>query len=137
MARGVNKCIFIGNMAADPETKYMPSGGAVVNFSIGVSESWKDKQGEKQERTEWVRASAFGRLAEIIGEYGRKGQQVYIEGRMQTRKYQKEGQDHYTTEIVVNEFQMLGGRSHDAPFEQKGQKQAAPAGDDFDDAIPF
>lgn len=112
MARGVNKVIIVGNCGQDPETKYLPSGSAVTNISLATTDAWTDKQsGQKQERTEWHRVVFFNRLAEIAGEYLRKGSQVYIEGRLQTRKWQDQsGQDRYTTEIVANEMQMLGGR---------------------------
>ena len=111
MARGVNKVILVGNLGADPETRYMPSGGAVTNLRLATTDSWKDKQtGERTDRTEWHSVVLFGRLAEIGAEYLKKGRQVYIEGRLQTRKWQdKEGQDRYTTEIVANDMQMLGG----------------------------
>ncbi len=113
MARGVNKVILVGNCGQDPETKYMPSGGAVTNVSIATSEQWKDKQtGQPQERVEWHRVVFFNRLAEIAGEYLRKGSQVYVEGSLRTRKWQgQDGQDRYTTEIVASEMQMLGGRA--------------------------
>jgi len=153
MARGVNKAILIGNLGNDPDMRYTASGAAVANISIATAESWRDKEsGEQQERTEWHRVVAFGRLAEIMGEYLRKGSQVYIEGRIQTRKWQdKEGQDKYTTEIVANELQMLGGKSggsanyESAPQSQQNkapEPQAAPSAakapaDDFDDDIPF
>ena len=112
MARGINKVILIGNLGADPETRAMPSGTTVANLRIATSESWRDKQsGEQQERTEWHRVALFGRLAEIAGEYLRKGSQVYIEGSLRTRKWQdKQGNDRYSTEIIGNELQMLGGR---------------------------
>ncbi|GAB6043749.1 single-stranded DNA-binding protein [Endothiovibrio diazotrophicus] len=112
MARGINKVILVGNLGKDPEVKYMPSGSAVTNITIATSESWKDKQtGEQQERTEWHRVVFFNRLAEIAGEYLRKGSQVYVEGSLRTRKWQgQDGQDRYTTEIVANEMQMLGSR---------------------------
>ncbi len=112
MARGVNKVILIGNLGRDPEVRYSPNGSAVANVTLATSESWKDKNsGEKQEKTEWHRVVFFGRLAEIAGEYLKKGSQVYVEGRLQTRKWQdKEGHDRYTTEIVANEMQMLGSR---------------------------
>lgn len=151
MARGINKVILIGNLGADPEVKYMPNGEAVANLRLATSESWKDKNtGETVERTEWHRVVLFRRLGEIAGEYLKKGSKVYIEGRLQTRKWQgQDGQDRYTTEIVANEMQMLdsrGGGSGSASFNQEpassGNKapaqQAAPAGfDDFDDDIPF
>jgi single-strand DNA-binding protein len=116
MARGINKVILVGNLGADPETRYTASGAAITNIRIATSESWRDKQtGENQERTEWHRVVFFNRLAEIAGEYLRKGSQVYIEGSLRTRKWQDQGgQDRYTTEIVANEMQMLGGRGDDA-----------------------
>src|SRR6202521_4297700 len=112
MARGINKVILVGNLGADPETRAMPSGTTVANLRIATSESWRDKQsGEQQERTEWHRVALFGRLAEIAGEYLRKGSQVYIEGSLRTRKWQdKQGNERYSTEIIGNELQMLGGR---------------------------
>jgi single-strand DNA-binding protein len=112
MARGINKVILIGHLGADPETRAMPSGMTVANLRLATTESWKDKQsGDQQERTEWHNVALFGRLGEIAAEYLRKGSQVYIEGRLRTRKWQdKEGRDRYTTEIVGNDMQMLGGR---------------------------
>ena len=112
MARGINKVIIVGNVGGDPETRYMPSGSAVTNLTVATNETWKDKQtGEKKERTEWHRVAMFNRLAEIAAEYLRKGSQVYIEGKIRTRKWQdKDGQDRYTTEIIADEMQMLGGR---------------------------
>src|SRR5215469_6066240 len=112
MARGINKVILIGNLGADPETRAMPSGTTVANLRVATSESWRDKQtGEQQERTEWHRVALFGRLAEVAGEYLRKGSQVYIEGSLRTRKWQdKQGNERYSTEIVGNDLQMLGGR---------------------------
>ncbi|MFK4136750.1 single-stranded DNA-binding protein [Pseudomonas luteola] len=116
MARGVNKVILVGNVGADPETRYMPNGNAVTNITLATSDSWKDKQtGQQQERTEWHRVVFFGKLAEIAGEYLRKGSQVYVEGALRTRKWQgQDGQDRYTTEIVVDingTMQLLGGRN--------------------------
>ena len=153
MARGINKVILVGNLGADPEIRYMPSGGAVTNLSIATTDSWRDKEsGEQQERTEWHRVAMFGRLAEIAGEYLRKGRQVYIEGRLRTRKWQdRDGNDRYTTEIVANEMQMLGGRSDTgAGAPSRPAPEAAPAAapaaaastassdsGDFDDDIPF
>jgi len=152
MARGVNKVILVGNLGRDPEMKYTASGAAIANVTIATSESWNDKQtGEKVEKTEWHRVVAFQRLAEIMGEYLKKGSQVYIEGKLQTRKWQDQnGQDRYTTEVVANDMQMLGSRGGDAGgasqgggFRQKPQAQqaAAPAntgGGGFDDDdIPF
>ena len=112
MARGVNKVIIIGNLGADPESRAMPSGASVANLRIATTESWRDKQsGEQQERTEWHRVALFGRLAEVASEYLRKGSQVYIEGSLRTRKWQdKQGNERYSTEIVANDMQMLGGR---------------------------
>ena len=124
-SRGINKVILVGNLGQDPEIRYMPSGGAVANITIATSESWRDKAtGEQREKTEWHRVSLFGKLAEVAGEYLRKGSQVYVEGQLQTRKWQDQsGQDRFTTEVVVQGFngvmQMLGGR---------GQGQGAPAG---------
>jgi len=154
MARGVNKVILVGNLGNDPDIRYTAGGAAVANISLATAESWKDKNsGEQQERTEWHRIVFFGRLAEIVGEYLRKGSQVYVEGRLQTRKWEdKEGHDRYTTEIVANEMQMLGSKSggsanyEPAPQSQPRQNNAPepqaasappPAADDFDDDIPF
>lgn len=144
MARGVNRVILIGHLGQDPEIRHMPNGTAVANVSIATTESWKDKNsGEKQDRTEWHRVVFFARLAEIVGEYLRKGSQVYVEGRLQTRKWQdKNGQDRYTTEIVASEMQMLGGkgsggdRADDAGTPTGGGDQAA-RDEGFDDDIPF
>lgn len=144
MARGVNKVILVGNLGNDPETRFMPSGSAVTNITVATSESWKDKQtGQQQERTEWHKVAFFGKLAEIAGEYLKKGSKVYIEGSLRTRKWQgQDGQDRYTTEIVASEMQMLdsrgGGQSEAKPVQQAAQQpqQSAPA-DDFDDDIPF
>ena len=155
----VNKVILIGNLGRDPETRYMPDGGAITNISIATTESWKDKNGDKQEKTEWHRVAFFGKLAEIAGEYLKKGSQVYVEGRLQTRKWQdKDGQDKYTTEIVANAMQMLGSRQgmgggggdrdmggerEPAAARSGGGGAAKPAGkpggkfDDFEDDIPF
>ena len=146
MARGVNKVILVGNLGNDPEIRYMPSGGAVANISIATSESWKDKQsGEQQERTEWHRVVFFNRLAEIVGEYLKKGSQVYVEGSLRTRKWQdKGGQDKYTTEIVAAEMQMLGGKGGSGGSAAYSSNNASPSspppadgGGDFDDDIPF
>lgn len=117
MARGINKVILVGNLGADPETRYTASGSAITNIRVATSESWRDKQtGENQERTEWHRVKFFGRLAEIAGEYLRKGRQVYVEGSLRTDKWQDQsGQDRYTTEIIASEMQMLGGRGDDSP----------------------
>ena len=152
MARGVNKVILVGNLGRDPEIKYTASGAAIANVTIATTDSWNDKQtGEKVEKTEWHRVVAFQRLAEIMGEYLKKGSQVYIEGRLQTRKWQDQnGQDRWTTEIVANDMQMLGGRAGEGGGQQQSsgggfrkpaaQQQAAqPVSDnDFaDDDIPF
>lgn len=119
MAKGINKVILIGNIGADPEVKYMPSGGAVVTLSLATTESWRDKQsGDKQERTEWHRIVFFNRLAEIARDYLKKGAKLYVEGSLRTRKWQdKTGQERYTTEIVGNDFQMLDAKQGGAPFE--------------------
>lgn len=150
MARGVNKVILIGNLGKDPEVKYFPSGGAVCNVTLATSESWKDKQsGEQKERTEWHNVVFNNKLAEIAGEYLKKGGQVYVEGRIRTRKWQdKNGQDRYTTEIVADQMQMLGGRggsggsSGGAGGEERSSPASAhaPAGraeESMDDDIPF
>lgn len=162
MARGINKVILVGNIGGDPETRYMPNGGAVTNITLATSDSWKDKNtGQMNERTEWHRIVFFNRLAEIAGEYLRKGSKVYVEGALRTRKWQgQDGQDRYTTEIVASEMQMLDGRNgggdnmgggyqqqpqQSAPRQQAPQQapqqqapqQQPPAFDDFDDDIPF
>jgi single-strand DNA-binding protein len=155
MARGINKVILIGNLGRDPQTRYTQGGAAVTNFSVATSESWKDRQtGEQQERTEWHNIVCFARLGEIAGEYLRKGSKVYIEGRLQTRKWQdKDGNDRYTTEIIANDMQMLdsrGGGDVDAAPRGGGERRPAarpePAydasatsdfADDIDDDIPF
>ena len=153
MARGINKVILVGNLGADPDVKYMPSGSAVVNVSVATADSWKDKNtGQQQERTEWHRVVFFNRLAEIVAEYLKKGSQVYIEGRIQTRKWQdKQGVDRYSTEIIANDMQMLGSRGGDFGSGQSyagGKHQAAPQSPpsnaasrapepDFDDDVPF
>jgi single-strand DNA-binding protein len=160
-SRGINKVILVGNLGNDPETRYLPSGGAVTNISVATSETWKDKQtGQPQERTEWHRVVFFNRLAEIAGEYLRKGSKVYIEGSLRTRKWQDQsGQDRYSTEIVASEMQMLDSRgagqegSYSPPADRAAPRsaggggnspQAAPAGGgqptdfgEFDDDIPF
>lgn len=110
-SKGVNKVILVGNLGQDPEVRYMPNGNAVANLSIATSESWKDQQGQMQERTEWHRLTMYRRLAEVAGEYLRKGSQIYVEGKLQTRKWQdQQGQDKYTTEVIVDQMQMLGGK---------------------------
>ncbi|HEX9389941.1 MAG TPA: single-stranded DNA-binding protein [Usitatibacteraceae bacterium] len=156
----VNKVILVGNLGRDPETRYMPDGGAVTNFSIATTDTWKDKSGEKQEKTEWHRISTFQRLAEIAGEYLKKGSQVYIEGRLQTRKWtDKDGVEKYTTEIIADKMQMLGSRqgmggdsdsgggdysrsssggaSSGAAKPAAAAKGGAAKFDDFEDDIPF
>ena len=150
MARGVNKVILIGNLGNDPDIRYTASGAAVANISLATAETWRDKEtGDQQERTEWHRIVFFGRLAEIVGEYLKKGSQIYVEGRLQTRKWQdKEGNDRYTTEIVANEMQMLGSRgvsSGPSDIDQSPTAEKAETGkptkkqsdEDFDDDIPF
>lgn len=133
-SKGVNKVILVGNIGQDPEVRYMPNGNAVANLSLATSESWKDQQGQMQERTEWHRLTMYRRLAEIAGEYLRKGSQVYVEGKLQTRKWQDQsGQDKYTTEIIVDQMQMLGGRGQGdnmgGGFQNQNQQrpQQAPA----------
>lgn len=149
-SRGVNKVILIGNLGQDPEVRYLPNGGAVCNISVATSETWKDKNtGEQQERTEWHRVVMFRRLAEIAGEYLKKGSKVYLEGKLQTRKWQdQQGQDRYTTEVVADEMQMLDSRSggsadfggastrSSAPAS-KPAGQPAPVDNGFEDDIPF
>ena len=126
----VNKVILMGNLGRDPEVRFMPNGEAVCNFSIATTDSWKDKAGEKQERTEWHNIVMYRRLAEIAGEYLKKGRPVYIEGRLQTRKWQtKEGQDRYTTEIIADSMQMLGGRD-----DNSSNQSSVPQKDDFNQA---
>ena len=148
MARGVNKVILVGNLGNDPDTRYMPSGSAVTNLSVATNESWKDKEtGEQKDRTEWHKVAMFGRLAEVAAEYLRKGSQVYIEGKLRTRKWQdKDGNDRWTTEIIADEMQMLGGRMDSgAPaMNDRAQPSAPPSApppkggsDEFDDDIPF
>jgi len=155
MARGVNKVILVGNLGQDPQSRAMPSGKAVVNLRIATSDQWRDKQtGENKENTEWHTVVMFDRLAEVAAEYLRKGSQVYIEGRLRTRKWQdKEGNDRYSTEIVANDMQMLGGRGggggggyeREAPARSGGStgpasdssSGATGSRDDFDDDIPF
>ncbi|MBU2678059.1 MAG: single-stranded DNA-binding protein [Gammaproteobacteria bacterium] len=153
MARGINKVIIVGNLGQDPETRYMPSGSAVTNFTVATNESWKDKQtGEQKDRTEWHRVAMFNRLAEIAAEYLRKGSQVYIEGKLRTRKWQgQDGNDRYTTEIIADEMQMLGSRGDSGGSFGGGSKGGGKGGsksggssappqpgpDDFDDDIPF
>ncbi len=140
MARGINKVILVGNLGADPESRAMPSGSAVTNIRVATSETWKDKNtGDQQERTEWHNVAFFGRLAEVAAEYLRKGSQVYIEGKIRTRKWQdRDGNDRWSTEIIANEMQMLGGRAgSDAPAQAATVAEAPPVSTDFDDDIPF
>lgn len=142
MSRGVNKVILVGNLGKDPDLKYMPSGGAVANTSLATSEQWKDKQsGEQKERVEWHNVVFFNRLAEIAAEYLKKGSQVYVEGSLRTRKWQdKDGNDRYTTEIVVRDMQMLGSRSEGGGGSEKAKNQGESypeAGFEFDDEVPF
>ncbi|HEM6924064.1 TPA: single-stranded DNA-binding protein [Providencia rettgeri] len=149
-SRGVNKVILVGNLGQDVEMRYMPNGGAVANLTLATSETWRDKQsGEMREKTEWHRVIIFGKLAEVAGEYLKKGSQVYIEGSLQTRKWQDQsGQDRYTTEVVVNiggSMQMLGGNGNQAGSQQPARQpqqpqQQAPQNEppmDWDDNIPF
>lgn len=123
---GVNKVILIGNLGQDPEIRYMQNGKAVANMSIATSESWNDQQGQKQEKTEWHRITAYDKLAEIIGEYVKKGSKIYVEGKLQTRKWQdQQGQDKYTTEVIINQMQMLDGKKDSG--NGGGQQQPQPA----------
>ncbi|MFT6300051.1 MAG: single-strand DNA-binding protein [Saprospiraceae bacterium] len=128
MARGINKVILVGNLGKDPEAKFMPNGNAVTNITIATSETWKDKQsGQQQERTEWHRVVFFNRLAEIAGEYLKKGSKVYLEGSLRTRKWQaQDGQDRYTTEIVANEMQMLDSRGGSAEYSNPASEVNEP-----------
>lgn len=157
MSRGINKVIIVGNVGRDPEVRYTANGSAVANFSVATSESWNDKTtGERKEQTEWHRITCFGRLAEIAGEYLRKGSKVYIEGSLRTREWEKDGQTHRTTEINAREIQMLGERANSANAEPDKPTQAQPQANpttpgqrtrqpapapspqvDFDDDIPF
>ena len=150
MARGINKVIIVGNLGRDPETRYLPSGGAVTNVSVATSKSWRDRaSGEQKDRTEWHRVVFFNRLAEIASEYLKRGSKIYLEGELRTREWEREGQKHYTTEIVANEMQMLdsrggmeggGGGNFGGSGGQSGRQQddfGPPPSDDFDDDIPF
>lgn len=141
MARGVNKVILVGNLGQDPTVRYAATGSALANATLATSESWKDKtSGEKQEKTEWHKLVFFGRLGEIAGQYLKKGSQVYVEGKLQTRKWQnKEGVDQYTTEVVVSELQMLGSRpdAGSTPEKPASAPESGGGGGDFDDDIPF
>ncbi len=150
MARGINKVILIGNLGAEPEVRFMPSGQAVANVRLATNETWRDREtGENQERTEWHRVVFFGKLADIVKEYLHKGSQIFVEGRIQTKKWQdKDGHDRYSTEIIANEMQMLGARGGGtAPFEDQPPSERAPAPSaapssqaapaDLDDDIPF
>jgi single-strand DNA-binding protein len=164
MARGINKVIIVGNLGRDPETRYLPSGGAVTNVSVATSKAWRDREsGEQKERTEWHRVVFFNRLAEIASEYLKRGSKIYLEGELRTREWERDGQKHYTTEIVADEMQMLDGRggmdggsgqgpSGPGASQSSGQgggqpnsgggARAAddfgpPPSDDFDDDIPF
>lgn len=152
MARGINKVILIGNVGGDPETRYLPNGNAVTNLTLATSDSWKDKQsGQIQERTEWHRVSLFGKIAEIAGQYLRKGSKVYIEGRLQTREWEKDGIKRYTTEVIVDmggTMQMLDSRDDNAgspqrsqssqqSTQQRPQQSSQPDPNEFDNEIPF
>lgn len=128
-SRGINKVILVGNLGQDPEVRYMPNGNAVANFSIATSESWKDQQGQQQERTEWHKITVYRRLAEIVGEYLKKGSQVYLEGKLQTRKWQdQQGNDRYTTEVICDQMQMLGGRNEGGMGQGGGMSQGGGMG---------
>ena len=147
MAKGINKVILVGTTGKDPEIKYMPSGDAIANISVATSESWKDKStGEKKESTEWHKVVFYRQLATIVEKYLRKGQQVYIEGSLKTRSWEKDGQKHYSTEIVASDMQMIGGnKGGDSAAQQNEERQSNQAaqnqrdnfGEDFDDDLPF
>jgi single-strand DNA-binding protein len=143
MARGINKVILVGNLGRDPETRYLPSGGAVTNVSLATSRSWKDRDsGEQKEKTEWHRVVFFNRLGEIAGEYLKRGSKVYVEGELRTREWEKEGQKHFTTEIVAAEMQMLDSKGGNSDYEKNNNSSiAAPSSlsssDMVDDDIPF
>ena len=141
MARGINKVILVGNLGNDPETRSMPNGGSVTNISIATSESWKDKNtGDQQERTEWHKVVFFGKLAEIVAQYLKKGSSVYVEGSLRTNQWEKDGQKHYSTEVIASEMQMLGGRGDgEGGQSNSGGNSGGSAQriDDFDQSIPF
>ena len=143
MARGINKVILVGNLGRDPETRYLPSGGAVTNVSLATSRSWKDRDsGEQKEKTEWHRIVFFNRLGEIAGEYLKRGSKVYVEGELRTREWEKEGQKHFTTEIVANEMQMLDSKGGNTDFDtnnnpSSGAPSSLSSTDIIDDDIPF
>ena len=143
MARGINKVILVGNLGRDPETRYLPSGGAVTNVSLATSRSWKDRDsGEQKEKTEWHRVVFFNRLGEIAGEYLKRGSKVYVEGELRTREWEKEGQKHFTTEIVANEMQMLDSKGGSSDYDTgNGSAVTTPPSSSspeiIDDDIPF
>ena len=143
MARGINKVILVGNLGRDPETRYLPSGGAVTNVSLATSRSWKDRDsGEQREKTEWHRIVFFNRLGEIAGEYLKRGSKVYVEGELRTREWEKEGQKHFTTEIVANEMQMLDSKGGNTDYDantnsSSGASSSLSSTDIIDDDIPF
>lgn len=143
MANDLNQCSFIGRLGQEPTIRYTPDGKAVASFSIACGSSWKDQAGEKKESTEWIRLSAFGKLAEIIGQYCHKGQQIFVSGRMQTRQWEKDGVKRYSTEVVVDRMQMLGGRragddeANGQAADSTEKAPAAAAGFDDDDGYPF
>tara|TARA_Y100001935_G_scaffold248286_1_gene245267 strand:- start:714 stop:1145 length:432 start_codon:yes stop_codon:yes gene_type:complete len=143
MARGINKVILVGNLGRDPETRYLPSGGAVTNVSLATSRSWKDRDsGEQREKTEWHRIVFFNRLGEIAGEYLKRGSKVYVEGELRTREWEKEGQKHFTTEIVANEMQMLDSKGGNTDYDANtnspsGASSSLSSTDIIDDDIPF
>lgn len=139
MARGINKVILVGNLGNDPETKTIGNGTTVTNITIATSEAWNDKNsGQKQERTEWHRVVFFGKLAEIVAQYLKKGASVYIEGSLRTNQWEKDGQKHYSTEVIANEMQMLGGgQNNSQPSAQREPAHQAPQREEFSDDIPF
>jgi len=135
---GINKVIIVGRVGKDPETRYMTNGEAVANCSAATSEKWTDKSGDKQEKTEWHNLTFYRRLAEVVGEYVKKGSLIYVEGKLQTRKWQdKEGKDRYTTEIIVDKLELLGGKSSGEPRERTTAEPERAVDNNFDDDIPF
>lgn len=137
MSNDLNQCNFIGRLGKDPESRFTADGKQITSFSIACGSSWKDKQGNAQEATEWVNCTVFGKLAEIAGKYLVKGSQVYVSGKMKTDKYEKEGVTMYSTKIIVDNFQMLGGKPEGGEKPKAAQKEAPAATDDFSDDIPF
>ena len=143
MANDLNQCNFIGRLPRDPDVRYMPNGEAVTNFSIAIGSQWKDKQGQKQESTEWANITAFGKLGEICGQYLKKGSQVFVSGRMKTDKYEKDGVERYSTKIIAERMQMLGGVQNAQSDDNRANSTPSPRGggasgfDDLEDDVPF